>query len=378
MGAPDGVRYIITGGGGAEIGSAPVRGDFHHYVWVTAPPAGQGEARLAVIRTGSVERQDVVTTALREAWAQVANQLETGAMLLLDDETSAEAVLRLHNPFGEPLVADVEFRPAAGWDVLPERAEASVPPQETAEFRFSLTARAGEMEDDLVYRVRFSAGENGELQREYTVVAKTPVPCIRKSGVTVDGSLDEWAGEATISIGREEQVVLRPHLWGGPEACSGVAWLGRDAENLYVAVRITDPSLKAKPETGHVANGDSIEIYLDGRPEAQLGKREYAEGVTYLVIVPALRAQAARVLYQEAEFTELEGVRLASRLIAGGYEMEVAIPLGSFPECGDLIGFDLAINDNSDPGGRVQLLWHGTVDDWEDASAFGLVDLRGD
>jgi hypothetical protein len=39
------------------------------------------------------------------------------------------------------------------------------------------------------------------------------------------------------------------------------------------------------------------------------------------------------------------------------------------------MGLDVALNDNSNPAGRVQLVWNGTMDDWQDASAFGLIRL---
>ncbi len=122
----------------------------------------------------------------------------------------------------------------------------------------------------------------------------------------------------------------------------------------------------------HVPTADSIEIYLDGRPADQLGVSRYAEGVTYLVIHPGLDGNHARVAYQD---TELAGVRVASRLTAEGYEMEVLIPLSSLPSRGEMIGFDLALNDNSDPRDRVQLMWHGTGDNWLDASALGVIRL---
>jgi hypothetical protein len=380
MGTSDGVRYVVTGGGGAEIGTEPVRGGFYHYVWVTVPPAGEDKAQLAIVRTGNVERQDVVTTGLRDAWAQVTSQLDAGAVLLRTEETIVKRALLLQNPFDTPLAATLEFDRVPGWSVVPERREIVLAPQGAAELQFTITASRGEMEDNLTYWFRLSAAGSGELEGRRAVTAKEPVAveCRQKPGVKIDGSLGEWGGDPTISVDREDQVVLRPRLWGGPELCSGVAWLGCDAENLYVAVRITDPDLKPKPETGHVANGDSFEIYLDGRPEADLAKGEYSEGVAYLVMIPALDGQATRIVYAEEQFTELAGIELASRQTADGYEAEVAIPLSNFPSRGELIGFDLAINDNSDPAGRLQLLWHGTIDNWEDASGFGLVRLASD
>jgi hypothetical protein len=201
----------------------------------------------------------------------------------------------------------------------------------------------------------------GDVTFEGQVLAKKIVTCPAVAGIRIDGELAEWPDEPTIEVDGAEQLVIEPDLWGGPEACSAEVWLGCDADSLYVAVRVTDPSLVPYAEGAHVATADSIEIYLDGRPSDQLGGARYGEGVTYLVIHPGLGGKSAWIAYQEAAFTELPGVEVTSCLIADGYEMEVRIPLSSFPSHGDLMGFDLAVNDNSDPGGRVQLMWHGTT-----------------
>ena len=375
MATRDGVRYIITGGAGAEIGDQPLRGAFYHYLWVTAPPAGEGEALLAVVRTGSIDPEDVVTTETREAWGLVDSQLQLRTIPVGAGETTVERTLRIDNPFEAPLTVRVEFGEAAGWEVMPGSSEITVPPEGIATLRLKITADPAKLEDGLSYRVQFEVAGRGELESEYALNARRSVDCRAVTEIQIDGSLEEWSGEPTITVDSEAQLVIQAELWGGPEASSAVAWLGWDAGNLYVAARVTDPSLDPWVEGAHVASGDSIEIYLDGRPEWELGRRRYAEGVTYLVIHPGLGGGTAKIAYQEARFTELPGVEVASRLIEHGYEMEVAIPLSSFPSRGDVLGFDLAVNDNSDPGGRVQLMWAGTADDWEDASGFGLVKI---
>jgi len=320
-----------------------------------------------------VEAEDVVTTAVREAWGQLSGQLGLGTIVASDGETTVERLLELRNPFDQPLTVELSFGDATGWSVTPARAEITIPPRELARVPVNVAVDPALAEGGLAYSVLFRLAERGELRHESVLRARVSVGSVRMAAARVDGSLQEWTGGPTIRIDRDAQLVMRPELWGGPEACSAVAWLGCDDENLYVATRVRDPSLDPWAEGEHAATGDSLEIYLDGRPEGELGRGAYAEGVTYLVVHPGLEGEAARIAYQEARFTDLPGVEVASRLIADGYEMEVAIPLSSFPDCGGVIGFDLAVNDNSDPGGRVQLMWAGTVDNWEDASGFGLV-----
>ncbi len=371
----DGVRYIITGGAGAEIGDEPLMGDFYHYIVVTAPPAGGGEARLAIIRTGSVEPKDVVTAASVEALGSLTAQMKLRSLLVEDAVAVEHASLQLANPFDEPVSVALEFGEAEGWSARPGRLDLQLAGGETAAAKYVLTVDPARAEGGLPYSSTISVSGLGDLEFEGKVLAKKIVPCPPVARIRIDGAIAEWPDEPTIEVDSAEQLVIKPDLWGGPDACSADVWLGCDAHNLYVAVRVRDPSLEPWHEGTHEATADSIEIYLDGRLADQLGAPRYSAGVTYLVIHPGLAGRPAQIAYQEAAFTQLPGVKVASRLIADGYEMEVRIPLSSFPSRGDLMGFDIALNDNSDPGGRVQLMWHGSVDNWEDATAFGVVRL---
>jgi predicted phosphodiesterase len=371
----DGVRYIITGGAGAEIGDDPFMGDFYHYIAVTAPPAGEGESRLAIIRTGSVEPQDTVTEASMLAFQRLRGQVQIRPLLVGDGVTVEDASLQVENPFDEAMSVSLEFGEAEGWAALPGRLDLELPGGETAAAEYVLMVDPAQAEAGLPYTATMTAAGLLDIGFEGQVLAKKIVACPPVADIQIDGAIAEWPDEPTIEVDSAEQLVIQPDLWGGPEACSAEVWLGCDADSLYVAVRVTDPDLVPYTEGAHVATADSIEIYLDGRPADQLGGALYSEGVTYLVIHPGLGGKSARIAYQEAAFTELPGVEVTSRLIADGYEMEVRIPLSSFPSRGDLIGFDLAVDDNSDPGGRVQLMWHGAIDNWEDATAFGVIKL---
>jgi predicted phosphodiesterase len=105
----DGVRYIITGGAGAEIGDDPLLGDFYHYIMVTAPPAGEGESRLAVIRTGSVDPEDAVTASSVAAFSSLMSQMEIRPLLVGEGLTVERASLEVTNPFDESASLALEF-----------------------------------------------------------------------------------------------------------------------------------------------------------------------------------------------------------------------------------------------------------------------------
>jgi len=54
----NGIPCFITGGGGAEIGSNPEAGDFYHFLHVSVKG---DQVHIAVIKTGGIESEDVVT-----------------------------------------------------------------------------------------------------------------------------------------------------------------------------------------------------------------------------------------------------------------------------------------------------------------------------
>ena len=51
----DGIRHIVTGGGGAYMHSPITKGSFHHYLFVTV---SNGEIKVAVIKPGSILSED--------------------------------------------------------------------------------------------------------------------------------------------------------------------------------------------------------------------------------------------------------------------------------------------------------------------------------
>lgn len=79
------------------------------------------------------------------------------------------------------------------------------------------------------------------------------------------------------------------------------------------------------------------------------------------------------------------GILVATKLIytpiyLGGYSVEVAIPwtnLGVTPNTGKYLGFDISVDDDDNGGGRdSQLAWHGTMDNFQNASVWGTVLLN--
>lgn len=134
----DGIRYVITGGAGAEIGPLPEAGDFHHYLLVTVK---DNDVHWAVIKTGAVEPEDIVTQDVADQVRRLADSVGT----LRAEQQGKPGLVRLTLPVTN--VSDKPLRASFGWEGLaycdrvePGAISVSVPPGETKELVFSLTA----------------------------------------------------------------------------------------------------------------------------------------------------------------------------------------------------------------------------------------------
>lgn len=134
----DGIRYVICGGGGSEIGPLPEAGDFHHYLLVTVKDA---DVHWAVIRTGAVEAEDTVTREQADLVRRLAGGIGSLQSLPADQPGVVELTLPIANETNRPLRASLTWEGLAYCDrVEPGAISVSVPPGETKHLVFSLTA----------------------------------------------------------------------------------------------------------------------------------------------------------------------------------------------------------------------------------------------
>jgi hypothetical protein len=162
-------------------------------------------------------------------------------------------------------------------------------------------------------------------------------------------------------------------VWEGAESFSAEGWVARDRSQIYVAVKVTDKSVAPTPAGASSPVGDAVTLYLDGRPKALLGRRDYAGGAGFTTITPG---DPARIFPPREKSRALGGVRAASQVMADGYTVEIAVPLAEFPYHGDVMGLDLAVKDTSNLKGEVYLFWQGNGTNWREASLFGRVRVR--
>lgn len=123
-------------------------------------------------------------------------------------------------------------------------------------------------------------------------------------------------------------------------------------------------------ELGAPWDDDAVEIFIDGTLDGKAAYNSFTRQFLMRYNDPALWEQHDRTY----------GVRHGLALVPGGYTVELAVPwahLGVRPQPGQSIGFDLGNDDKDHDGGARdgQIMWCGSVRNFEDKSGFGRVTL---
>ncbi|MFC1795104.1 sugar-binding protein, partial [Planctomycetota bacterium] len=192
----------------------------------------------------------------------------------------------------------------------------------------------------------------------------------------LDGNIDEvWFFSAEHQI-NTSQVGTAP---SSDEDCSGTWRALWDSEALYVLAEIKDESLTDDNGGGsNKWNDDSVEIYVDGDNSKDTSPGTDDHQYTFW--------WGNEVWEEPTAFhngtPSLVGVDYAVTTTDDGYLLEVKLPwmsiMGKAPTPGQLIGFDVWINDDDDGGDRdSQVSWYSTDGNgWQDPSVWGVALLE--
>ncbi len=172
----------------------------------------------------------------------------------------------------------------------------------------------------------------------------------RQARISVDGRLGDWRGQG---------VTVRfadPDPGGDPNRVwVSLAW---ERNWLYAAFRVTDGTIVPPPRGVRPAGlyqGDAVELYLDG--DARGGAMMNGNDYQFIVSCDGRKAilQGEPVLARLKAFSvpkierRTPGFRAVARPTAGGYVVELAVPLPAIltaePQDGSRIGLDLAVDD---------------------------------
>ncbi len=150
-------------------------------------------------------------------------------------------------------------------------------------------------------------------------------------------------------------------------------WVGYDAKNLYVAVRVTDDFISTDDAAENSENGstwmdDAVEVFVDG-DNSNYETRDTSGTLADIVATGGQFVITANNAYRDAEAgnptfgPDAEWYAQASILADGtGYEAEFRISLAKLgnPKTGDILGFTIGVDDDDDGAANErQLMWAG-------------------
>lgn len=193
----------------------------------------------------------------------------------------------------------------------------------------------------------------------------------------LDGRIDEvWFFSTEQTIGTS-QVGTAP---SSPADCSGTWRALWNWEGLYVLVEVNDDTLTNDSGGGdNKWNDDSVEVYVDGDNSKGSSVDDNDHQYTCRWNNEVLEEPSA--IHNGAP--SLVGVEYAVATTDDGYLLEIKLPwmsiMGEPATPGQLIGFDVWINDDDDDGDRdSQVSWYSTDGNgWQDPSVWAVAELVG-
>jgi hypothetical protein len=271
-------------------------------------------------------------------------------------------------PMAEGTYSLADTRPSSAFFAGVANDKLTLAPREAKEFVLPL----GGTDRLTLYKLRASVTDtNGNtVQRERRVGGFARV--VRtKTRIVLDGNLDEpvWRDAPVYKLDELRQfcaVIKDAKPWAGLQDLSGIARFAWDADNLYLAVEVTDDVFSNPKADDLLWSQDGLQFLIDPfRGEAQsLGRYDYSLGLgqkglqawCHMSADPGAPAGLA----PEIAFT----VRPTSK-VKGNRIYEIAIPwsrLAPFrPKTGADLGLTMVINEDDGAGRKSTLGWFGGV-----------------
>jgi len=365
----DGIRYFITGGGGAEIGGRENLGDFFHFLSIAVPR--RGEPSVEIIRKSKALDAYAIPIGLRQMVTGIERTLREQTAIVMGTDETRDISFSVKNSFNAPVELDIAW-------LLDEKGAVCVEPPER---RLKL-ARGEEAEVSFKVASPRASSEIPKLKWTLTMTDRTLADGQIKAPVARSGRYSRSgvsSPEAGLRVREKQQVVVGHENWNGPEDCSATATVTKNEKGITVLIDVTDDVLQARTRT-HYQN-DSVELYFDLRSErrGEGGPYDKEGGVFQVIGVPCFSPTIPNSLYfgPFAEESEVPGATMISQVVEGtGYHVEIFLPYdgltGNHPFPQGNFNFDLGINDADSSGAREsQIMWSGSRDNWRTPLCFG-------
>lgn len=249
----DGIRYFITGGGGAELRPEYRKsGGSHHFMRVRL----LGDNLDIRVVTEQGELSDAEADVMGGLQFASRNVSRIGVRRDLNDlGTGMTLTVAVKNPYATAMKGEANWLlDASAFSIEPEGVTLDIPPGATRSYEFTLKARrAGatlQSLPQLAFSVKAGTARH-RFHREVRFLNEMRTP-FQLTPPLLDGMVSDWEGIPALKLGsgRELEVELRSRY---------------DAENLYLAVTIPKCDSGEAKESGF---SDELQIGL-ARPLSQ-------------------------------------------------------------------------------------------------------------
>ncbi|MBI2193005.1 MAG: hypothetical protein HYU36_13585 [Planctomycetes bacterium] len=187
--------------------------------------------------------------------------------------------------------------------------------------------------------------------------------CLPAAGpLTVDGSLDEWAGAESVRV--THAMVSYGEAPRDDADASYVLYTLWDSQHLYVGAEVRDDSLAASWTGQKLYENDCLEVCFDALHDSQQGIYD-ADDFQFVFSIPVVPGGKPLVrVYRNPAVPDADvpEVSLGYRKSPGGYVLEAAIPwkllgLTKLPVRPYAIGFQNSLRDRDADGSAAGLCW---------------------
>lgn len=246
----EGIRYFITGGGGAELRPEYKKsgGDYH---FMKINVAGDTfDARVVTERGELADPEADVMGGLQFAARNVSRiGINRGAEDLRAGVTFNVAV---KNPYPDALIGQATWLlDASSFSVQPESASLQIPAGATRQYSFTLKALRETTTLEALPQLEFNVASKGKkhrFHREVRFIQKASSP-YRVTAPVLDGKIGDWGQVPVIKLGEGSQSEAQLRS-------------SHDARNLYLALTVPKCELDEAKESGF---SDEIQIGMARR-----------------------------------------------------------------------------------------------------------------
>lgn len=179
-------------------------------------------------------------------------------------------------------------------------------------------------------------------------------------------NIDNIPWNPNILINSKSQMRRGDKDWGGTSDISGEAMVFNRGNFLTVKCKVTDDTVLFSGGK-YPYDNDSIQVYIGRRDDRLKDADEVTKVVYGFLLVPGVNGNISCLKAVNRSRVSTEKTIACVKLNDTGYEAFIDIPwenIGGIPKTGEVMGFDIILNDR-DTGERrdFQMVWSGCFDD---------------